>query len=506
MNLPSGWARVTLGEVANSSLGKMLDRAKRTRGEPLPYLRNQNVRWQDFDLSDLSTMPFEDHELERYDVAPGDILICEGGEPGRSAIWRRPANEVKFQKALHRVRPSAALQGEYLVNRLMFDAATGALEKYFTGTTIKHFTGDSLRTYDFPLPPLAEQRRIVAHLDSLFTRSRQAKASLDRLPALLDQLRQSVLAAAFRGDLTKAWREAHPDVEPAEKLLERIRTERRRRWEEDLRAKGKDPKKAKYVEPAPVETEGLPELPEGWAWASLEAVTDPARVIRYGILMPGPNIENGIPYVKVRNMRGDVVDMESVLRTTQEIHNKFRGAELADGDLLVSIRGTWGRVAVVPSALAGGNVTQDTARIAPLSVHRDYLAWELRAPHSQHFWNGVAKGVAVRGVNIEDLRKTPVAVPSLAEQAEVARVVADLLKPKEDALTRVSRLAQTRLAALEQSLLAKAFRGELVPQDPNDEPASVLLERIRAERAEAGEAPRRGRRPKAGTVAAKRGR
>ena len=93
--LPSGWSVVPLGEVGDVQLGKMLDRAKRIEGESLPYLRNQNVRWRAFDLSHLSTMPFKEKELERYSVRPGDVLVCEGGEPGRAAIWRQPEGALK---------------------------------------------------------------------------------------------------------------------------------------------------------------------------------------------------------------------------------------------------------------------------------------------------------------------------------------------------------------------------------------------------------------------------
>jgi type I restriction enzyme S subunit len=123
---------------------------------------------------------------------------------------------------------------------------------------------------------LREQRRIVAKLDALTERSRRAKAALDAIPPLIEKFKQSVLAAAFRGDLTADWRAAHPDVEPASELFKRIRVERRRRWEEaelaKLTAKGKAPTddrwKAKYEEPEAVDASELPELPRSWCWAS----------------------------------------------------------------------------------------------------------------------------------------------------------------------------------------------------------------------------------------------
>ncbi|MBL0194236.1 MAG: hypothetical protein IPQ09_08430 [Myxococcales bacterium] len=146
---------------------------------------------------------------------------------------------------------------------------------------INHLGADRMSSWPTALPPLNEQRRIVAKLESLQARSRRARAALDAVPPLLEKLRQSILAAAFRGDLTKDWRAKNRDVEPASELLKRIRVERRKKWEEaelaKMTAKGKAPRddawKGKYKEPEPVDATGLPELPEGWCWASVEEVT-----------------------------------------------------------------------------------------------------------------------------------------------------------------------------------------------------------------------------------------
>jgi type I restriction enzyme S subunit len=170
-----------LGEVAEHCLGKMLD-VKKNRGRNLPYLRNPNVRWFDIDLSDLREMPFEDHELTRYGLQYGDVLICEGGDAGRAAIWNSERTDVKFQKAIHRVRPGRELNNRFLVHRLMADHNSGLLADYFTGATIKHLTGQDLARYEFPLPPLADQHRIVDLLDragALRSKRREALGLLD---------------------------------------------------------------------------------------------------------------------------------------------------------------------------------------------------------------------------------------------------------------------------------------------------------------------------------------
>lgn len=159
----SEWPVVRLGDYVDSSLGKMLD-AKKNKGELQPYLGNSNVRWGQFDLSDLAEMRFEEHEQERYQLLPGDLVVCEGGEPGRCAIWRGQIPGMKIQKALHRVRAKPGLKNEYLYYWLTLAARLGTLEPYFTGTTIKHLTGRALADLELPLPPITVQESIVSTL------------------------------------------------------------------------------------------------------------------------------------------------------------------------------------------------------------------------------------------------------------------------------------------------------------------------------------------------------
>ena len=162
-SLPYGWTWVTVHNVAEHRLGKMLDRAKNS-GQSFPYLRNTNVHWFRFELTSIKEMLLEDVEVEEYLIVPGDVLICEGGHGiARTAVWRgQIARSIMFQKALHRVRPRPSLNSDYLSYciRVYFD--TGILQQYFTGAGIPHFTGKSLAKVAFPLPPRAEQDRIVA--------------------------------------------------------------------------------------------------------------------------------------------------------------------------------------------------------------------------------------------------------------------------------------------------------------------------------------------------------
>jgi type I restriction enzyme S subunit len=178
--------KVRLGEHVEACLGKMLD-AKKNKGTPQPYLGNSNVRWGVFDLADLSEMRFEPHEEERYSLRPGDLVVCEGGEPGRCAIWTGPAG-MKVQKALHRIRPKGSLDTHYLFYWFQLAAKSGWLEPHFTGTTIKHLTGKAIASMEVPLPSIGAQRSMVDVLRTLDDRIallRETNATLEAVAQAL---------------------------------------------------------------------------------------------------------------------------------------------------------------------------------------------------------------------------------------------------------------------------------------------------------------------------------
>ncbi len=197
--LPEGWETVTLSDVADSCLGKMLDKQK-NRGDLKPYLGNINVRWNSFQLDDLSEMRFEASEQKRFGVVEGDLIICEGGEPGRAAIWKGK-KEMMIQKALHRVRFGKRATAPYFLHYLFLIAQSKELQKYFTGTTIKHLTGGSLKKVTFPLAPLEEQHRIVQEIESRLSVCDAMEATLQTSLAQAEVLRQSILKRAFEGRL-----------------------------------------------------------------------------------------------------------------------------------------------------------------------------------------------------------------------------------------------------------------------------------------------------------------
>ncbi|EOA5467641.1 restriction endonuclease subunit S [Vibrio cholerae] len=183
----SEWKDAKLGDYIDSCLGKMLDKNKNT-GEFHPYLGNSNVRWGAFELDELSEMKFESHEHERYGIKKGDLIVCEGGEPGRCAIWNEDVPDMKIQKALHRVRTLAGLDGDYLYYWFLFSARAGHIDPYFTGTTIKHLTGKALKELPIKIPPMRYQQeaaKLLRGFDNKITLNRQINQTLEQMAQTL---------------------------------------------------------------------------------------------------------------------------------------------------------------------------------------------------------------------------------------------------------------------------------------------------------------------------------
>ena len=287
--LPEGWCWTRLSDVASIQLGKMLDKQK-NQGDLAPYLGNANVQWGRFDLANVKTMPMGETDRAKYALSHGDLIVCEGGVPGRCAIWT--SNETMYyQKALHRIRCSKRLLlNTYCELYICFIVQSHVWDSCFTGTTIKHLPAQTLSSWLLPLPPLAEQRRIVERVNELMPLVEEyggledAREELDA--ALPGRLRKSVLQLAVRGGLVPQ----DPADEPAGALLERVRGYRRqlvaegkmrapkggesiifagsdgRRYEKRVDARDRE------SEPVCIEDEIPFELPEGWEWARLGSV------------------------------------------------------------------------------------------------------------------------------------------------------------------------------------------------------------------------------------------
>lgn len=389
----------------------------------------------------------------------------------------------------------------------------GYIEWYLNGTNLQFFvTGTAqlklnqvnLSRIPFPVAPLNEQRRIVAKIEELFSDLDAGVAALRRAKANLRRYRASVLKAAVEGRLTADWRAQHPNVETASQLLERILKERRQKWEADQLAKfadaGKPPPKNwrdKYVEPASPDTSGLPELPEGWCWATVDQLLNAGTC--NGISVKGRSDPPGTPALRLNSMTDKGFDY-SQRRYIDIPEIMVKDLALRDFDFFVS-RGN-GSLHLVGRGTLASLVTEtivfpDTmirVRLAQQPVIPTFLStiWPSRPIRAQI--ESKARATAgIYKISQRDVEGFVVPLPPLDEQGVVVAEVAEKLSQIDSAEQAIEHGLQ-RAARLRQSILKDAFAGKLVPQDPADEPASALLERLKASQPAAssnGASPRR---------------
>jgi len=219
--LDSGAELRTIGSLAETSLGKMLD-ADKSSGVPTLYLANANVRWGHFDIDDLRSVALEPWEVEKFRVSRGDVMVCEGGEPGRCTVWQSGRTDVTFQKALHRVRVSESLLPEWFAVMLCEAVVSGRVDRFLTGTTIKHLPQQQLRQIELPVPSIDAQAAIFRSVDEVSQAAVRTRTAVDGGSTRSAKLSKDLLVAAFRGELV----DHDPSDEPADVLLARIRAER----------------------------------------------------------------------------------------------------------------------------------------------------------------------------------------------------------------------------------------------------------------------------------------
>jgi type I restriction enzyme S subunit len=351
---------------------------------------------------------------------------------------------------------------------------------------------DQIGTYELLVAPRLEQDRIVAEIDKQFTRLDAATAALKRVQANLKRYRASVLKAACEGRLVpteaELARKEGRDYEPADKLLQRILCERRARWEADtlanMQASGKPPKdnhwKQKYKEPSVPDTSSLPSLPEGWCWALADQI---CSQITDGEHIQPPYRAAGQPLLTAKHVQDGWVDFRDFGLIDNESFAKARArCAPAEGDvLIVSVGATTGRTGIV-RAEPSFAIVRSVLMLRSIIDSRYLLTWT-QSPFCQDWIRSASGSTAQAHFYINDAKRMPVALAPEVEQQTIADEK-DRILSVLDALQAALVNKVKASTSLRQAILGHAFTGRLVPQDPTDEPASALLERIRAQRVE----------------------
>jgi type I restriction enzyme S subunit len=438
---PSTWSRRPLGEVATILNGYAFESRYFAAESGKPLIRIRDIS------SDRTVVGYVGSYDKRYLVQPGSLVVGMDGD-FNCARWRGP--EALLNQRVCKITPQAeALDLGFLTHVL--PGYLQAIQAVTSSTTVAHLSSRDVAKIPIPLPVIGKQRELANLFDVASEKRDSSLGHIRDARRAVAHLREAVLDAAYSGRLTADWRERRD--ESAEPLLDDL--------QRSFAAATRRERTSKTVEASVTDLE-VEDVPPTWRLAPLKVLCDRDRPITYGILKPGPNIEGGVPYVRVTDFKTGTVFLSAIKRTSEKIAHEYRRSTLRSGDLLYAIRGTFGHVAVVPPELDGANITQDTARLAmDPRVSSRFVLLALRSPHAQSRVQRAAKGVAVQGVNLGDLRELLMPLPPIAEQEEIARRV-DRLLELADHISEQVAASERRADRILLAVLAKAFRGDLV--------------------------------------------
>lgn len=485
--LPDGWAMAKLAEITSDAAQHIP-----AQDELFTYIDIGSIDRETKRIATPQVLLGKDAPSRaRKKVVKGDTLVSMT-RPNLNAVAQVSA-ELDGQIAstgFDVLRPLNGIDPRWLSYLVRTEDFVNTMTDLVQGALYPAVRSKDIRSYEAPIAPAKEQIRIADQLDTLLARVNACNDHLDAIPGILKRFRQAVLGAASSGALTEQWRTEQGAMSPASELCKAL--------EADHAAIGGH-ERGNASEPTQEAHDlTVKQLPQGWAISTLRECCAPGRPITYGILKPGPELDAGVPYIRVADFPGNKLNLSSIKKTSPEIDLQYKRARLAGGDLLLSIRGSVGRLIVIPPSLEGANITQDTARLSISSrLNARYVYYALLSPDAQRRMSLAIRGVAVRGINIGDVRALQVPLPPLPEQVEIVRRVDELYALADMLEARWNKMQQAA-QRLPSQVLAKAFRGELVEQDPNDETADELLARLRTQRATSSteKAPRSARQPR----------
>jgi type I restriction enzyme, S subunit len=471
--LPKGWEEINIGTIVSSKKGRkpssVIDEPRKGL---VPYIL----------IDEMEGKPIRYYTNDPYVslVTKEDILLVWDGSIGKCASGLEGAigSTMVALTAKDKI-PTKFI--EYLIKHL-----NRYIKETSTGTGLQHINKNFFKECIVPVPPLAEQQRIVAKLDTILARVNNCKRRLDKIPTLLKNFRQSVLAAAVSGELTKEWRENNTKIETAEQLINRIGKEREERYASAVKkAKANGTRKPTDFDNYEVSLRkefDLFKLPDTWQWVDFRFIMSEDEAFCYGVVQPGTTNEKGNFLIRAGDIKNNTVETGELRTISKTIDEEYSRSRVHGGEILITVVGAGiGECGIVPDSCKGYNIARAVAKVPIKDFNVKYLLCWLNTSNAVNFMKGEAREVARPTLNLEQLRTIPIPLAPIEEQKEIVRKVEELFHFADSIEARYQK-AKAWFDKLPQSILSKAFRGQLVPQDETDEPASVLLERIKKEK------------------------
>jgi type I restriction enzyme S subunit len=458
---PMGWEWSTLEETCEIILGQSPpSKTYNTEGIGLPFYQGKA------EFGDLYPTPVKWCSAPKKIAESGDILISVRAPVGPTNLC---PEESCIGRGLAAIRPLGDIPNKYVLYYLRY--IEHEWDDKATGTTFKAITGKILKTTELPLAPQSEQSLIVRKIEKLFSQLDAGLQDLNRVQANLARYKASLLKAACEGRLvpTEAERARAEGryYERGEELLQRILAERKKKWEEEQRAAGKDPSRMKYKEPGPPDTEGLPELPEGWVWARVGQIS---HTIQYGTSEKANLDPSGIPVLRMGNIQDGNIDFGNLKYLSHETP-KINGLLLDAGDILFNRTNSAelvGKTAVYKSTHPKATFASYLIRVRACDSYLpELVSYYINSFYGRKYIAAVvSQQVGQANVNGTKLANMPIIVPPLDEQI---RVVAELERRFSiiEELETAVKANLTRAERVRQAILKRAFEGKLMQQKSN---------------------------------------
>ena len=421
-DIPDSWEWVRLGEIYQHNTGKALNASNRS-GELLTYITTSNLYWNRFEIDSLREMYFSESEIERCTVTKGDLLVCEGGDIGRAAIWLYDT-DIRIQNHIHRLRSYSEICTEYYYYIFFLYKHAGWIGG--KGIGIQGLSANALHSLLFPLPPLSEQYRIVTKIkefEPFLDKYAQAEKQLNNLNTHFpDLLKKSILQEAVQGKLVPQ----DSGDEPASVLLERIRVEKQK-----LIAEGKI-KKDKHEsfifrrdnshyekrgsEEVCIDDEIPFEIPENWCWSRLSAL---CKSISDGDHQPPPQVLSGVPFVVISNVSSGKIDLTDTRFVPHDYYENLHGSRIpCRDDILFTVTGSYGIVIPVDTEDAFC-FQRHIALLKPLQITTEFLSTWLKTPIVYEQCKHCATGTAQKTVGLNSLKNILIPIPPFNEQVRI---------------------------------------------------------------------------------------